>query len=294
MKIQKAPIVICNPIDTTGYPQFINDFIARRQDKDLSIFYGNLRSLKIEPCTPNELLNKNHAAEYDIGTNTLKYVEEVSRDHIMHEVLHVSNRIDMGDYYLEGFMQVDKDDNTIGVGLNEGFTELYHQKYFSDYIEHKDLIKKQVYPLTRKIVDYLNVLLNDDYVESLYERSDLYTLYEDLSTLSSPQKTMKFFKDIDLLFYYADNHLFASLFKTDIIFRSYSRVKLFLAECFFTKLSILKKQGLLTEEEYNMSIDTIYELLDKPLVFLKVIKTKPLSPYFDEILKKVNKKKIEH
>ena len=89
----------------------------------------------------------------------------------------------------------------IGTGLNEGYTQVLNERYFyskGTYIG--------CYSLFVRFASYLEVLVGQEKMESLYFKADLEGLIQELEKYASRDEVLRLIKDIDYIFeatYYA-------------------------------------------------------------------------------------------
>ena len=285
IKIKKSPM-IKEELDNEYYPEFVLDFIYKMKDRfDLSIFYKNIKDADFKPVNESEMERPYAGAEYDVMSNVVHYIPRTMKDNIMHELLHMATCIETTDGAISGFMQVRNDGYGIGLGLNEGYTELMDNRYFLDYSENKIKDLNYVYTTSKYICSILEYLLGKEHMEDLYMHADLLTLYKELSEYSSPRRAYNFITRFDRLHIEADTKLHPNIL---LVNKLYEQTIMFLSECFITKFKMMNNDGELSDEEYEQALGFVKYIMDQNLTFHKIIKSRKLSKYIGPLQAKVN------
>ena len=287
IKIKKAPKVEDTIEKNKIYPYYVQDFIEKMKDRDLSKFYHNLKEATFTPITKEQRTIKYAGAEYNIYTNEIEYIKERLKKGIMHELTHMFTRCKDEDRIYVGFMQVRKDGYGIGVGLNEGYTCIFDERYFMDYDSHKIDEINRIYPTTKYITLILDYLIGKDQMEEYFENADLYGLAKELSIYSSPKKTYNFITRLDKLHFEADTKKIPNIRK---VFELYNRIIMYYSECFTTKFKIMLDNGELSPEDYHQSLKFVQHIMSQQLTYFKVIKSRKLIKDYNKLLLHVNSK----
>lgn len=287
IKIIKTPKVDNKEIDISKHPRYIQDFVSTMKGRNLSYFYNNLDTLKIDMIDKKDMELKYAAAGYIPKDNVIKMIKGNLRTNIMHELLHSATRVKNKDRILVGFMQVLPNEYGLGMGLNEGYTALMDDRYFLDYSEEKAKQINTIYPNSKYICTLLEYLLGQEHMENLYMNADLYTLAKELSKYSSPRKTYNFITRFDKYFMETDTKMVCSMKKA---INLYDDIILYISECLMTKLRMMYNNKELTEKEYETCLLFVKHIMNTRLEYLKVIKSRKLMKYYDKMLDKVNKK----
>ena len=287
--IKKAPEIKEELDDIEDYPQYIQDFIRTLKDKHLDYFYHNIKELEIFEVRKHSLTIREAEADYNVMENVIEYVPGSLRSNIMHELLHVSSRVELRDRILCGFMQVLNDGYGIGTGINEGYTALMDDRYFIGYDEKKYEESKTIYASSKHICRILDILLGEKNMEDMYMNADLYGLYNQLANYSSEKKAYNFIINMDIFFKEADVKSIPNVKK---VLEGYKRIIYFLSECFMTRFNMQLQNKEITKEEYNKMVDYVKYLLDNQMVYFKVIKSKKMGSYINH-LENVAKKNLK-
>ena len=168
--------------------EFVKTMLYMHDDIDLSNLFRNIQTMIIKEKDLNmfALIGRNYDGCYDSCTNTITlYENEV----IFHELFHMaSNYFDRkNNRVFQGFLQVDlnKKNDTIGVALNEGYTEHLSRKYFKSY-------NGNCYLYEQFIVSKIEDIIGPFKMEKLYLNADLYGLVEELKQYVPEDEIMKF------------------------------------------------------------------------------------------------------
>jgi len=145
--VEVPPIIKSNKVsldDINKYARkvakclFVFQTILEHENVDLNIFYNNLKSLKINQSNfIQKILNKinKRSGWYSPDDNEINYVDRLeAKDTIFHELLHAASSIEDKEESISfsGFEQINCERwQKIGRALNEGYTELLNQRYFS-------------------------------------------------------------------------------------------------------------------------------------------------------------------
>lgn len=284
LKIKKTPVITDEYVEDK-YPYFIRDFIKTMDNYNLSIFYHNIKDIRLVATSKKNMKNKNAGAEYDIYSNTIHYTPSRVKADIMHELLHAATRVELEDGRIAGFMQVLNNGIGIGLGINEGYTALMDDRYFIDYDEEKKNEVDYVYPTSKYICALLDYLLGQEHMEELYMNADLLTLFKELSEYSSPRKTYNFLIRFDNLHMEADKNMHPNFLKVN---KLYEEIIFYLAECFLTKYKYMYINKEITDEEYEKSLAFIEFFMDQTLTYYKILKSRKMSKYLPTLQEKVD------
>ena len=214
---------------------FIKFMLKNYSDDILQCFFYNINSIKIkESKIMNfELLGMKVDGYYDACTNEIKVTDS---NVIFHELFHASSTIYDGKKGMvyQGFSQVDlKNDTSIGIGLNEGYTEYLSSKYFY----HND---NSAYFYESYIAQKLEKIIGFNEMEELYLTADLYGLIEKLKKYNTKEKIMTFINNIDII----SKHRF---YENDIIKKLKEDVYEFLYNTYLNKLNNDYNNGMINK-----------------------------------------------
>lgn len=179
----------------------VNEFIATLKNVphiDLTALYDNFQDFGIELCQTKKQ-NDVKGIHSFINNKILVADNEVFEESLFHELLHLSSSRHVGKWFFAGFRLIEtkiEDDklyviNSIGIGLNEGYTELLNRRYFHS---------KRAYPEFVRIAKMVENIVGQARMESLYFKSDLCSLVQDLSAYGNLEKAIALIKKIDHLY----------------------------------------------------------------------------------------------
>lgn len=226
--------------------EFAKVIIDKFPLKVLTNFYNNLNELKINPKNfdfENLILKTNTAAAYNTKKNKIEVNGDNYKSTIYHELFHMASSTYKDGICYSGFKQATFKVN-LGTGLNEGYTQLLTQRYFSYNEEVFGPYKFEV-----EIAREVEKIVGKEKMEELYLHSNLLGLINELKSYASADEIMKFISGLDFLSDHLDDKKLR-LFEKRMITRSLKNVKEFL---FKTEIVKLKKQlddGILDINEF--------------------------------------------
>ena len=267
--IEKTPkiIRINNEIDINKikkkpfFDKIINfhDVLSNNfKENDLNNFYNNINNLKIYEKSfklINFVLGKGREGLYEPVKNKLCISKECKDDTTLyHELFHMSSSFVKDKLICSGFAQMNSKSNnkTIGVGINEGYTELLTSRYFNNE-------KPNTYLEQTIICDSLEKIIGKDKMKSLYLNADLYGLVMELNKYISKEEIIGFI-------YYSDfitNHLKSNSINIEALLQCMKYTNIFLINAYHKKLEKIM-------QEKNIPLK---DALEKYILFLKDIRT---------------------
>lgn len=198
--------------------KYLDILISKLPPKYLQAMYSNLSSLKVDKSlgTKDQILNIIEALfkkTYTMGyysplKNNIKMLsikeyktiaiilnEELTYNQLLektipHELIHMASSIIINNIFYCGFYQVSKDIK-IGYSLNEGYTELLTERYFS--------FKSNSYDFELSIASLIEKILDREYMTEMYFTMNLKSVFENLSHLSNEKETYNFLKNLDFI-----------------------------------------------------------------------------------------------
>ena len=267
------------------YNDIITFFKCRLENlnpnNDYTILKNNLKSLLIinheflinEKETIKSLACYNHLGNWILVDK--KFVHKV----LFHELFHVASSIkiknDNNTLLFSGFRQT-KNDETIGIGLNEGYTEILVKRYFK---ENNDLI---TYPIETSIAKSLEIIVESEKMEQLYFTADLKGLILELCKYIDKEEIMDFLTKLDFLYKYSNlkntNSLIQKKLKSSLLITNK-----FLIKCYYKKLEIMHINNLIDdikikENMYNFlnTLTFSFEVYNKNKKYIIQIDNKKL------------------
>lgn len=208
---------------------------------NLSSFYSNMLTAEIkDKIEDSETLKQKikSAASYSPTENYIQLFTFESYIHsLFHELLHLSSRKKIGKIALVGFAQLTSNNKTVGLYLNEGYTEYLNQKYIS---------KKELrhYNEARIFAQGIEKIVGSKKMEELYFDADLLGLINELGKYYPKEEVVKLINKIDS--YYMQFHN-----NSDEINKTYEEIVTTIANIHRIKLSKDLAAGNIDEAEYR-------------------------------------------
>lgn len=242
----------------------VSFFTARMEEKlphvDLSLLKENLKDLSIEEKKGfgirNLIMGTIIVGKYNVKSNKITVIKGHHQESIHHELLHTASSIVDENTLFSGFSQgrIGKKSFYIGDGLNEGYTSLLEERYFSDV--HNP---EYSYLIERSFAKMVEGIVGKDEMESYYFKGDLYHLVENLSQYDSQENILRFLKNLDII----SNHLGtdeSSIYK-QACQQSLLEANQFLLQAYLSKILPDVENGVLsTEDAANFANDIFSSL----------------------------------
>lgn len=208
--------------------RFLDTMNKNFDKEDLKNLYDNI----IWVLLKKKFTLKNHG-DYNLIENVIRGNKE---DVITHELFHLSsNPYDETDDHC-GFSYT-IDDYLIGVGLNEGYTELLNRRYFDSRIETS-------YGNQIITSEYLEKIVGQKNMEKLYLNANLHGLIKELKKYYSLQEIERFIIAVDFTEQYDYKKL--SIYENDALCEQFETIISFLFKgyCKLLKNRNINKQSL--------------------------------------------------
>ena len=218
---------------------FCNRLLSRVNNDYLTCFYNNINELKVEF---RDFENSHVKGEYH-GNNTI-YVGNNFEEIIFHELTHMASSKVQRRVICTGFLQQNKN-HMIGIGLDEGYTQLETERNFSDY---------KVLPAYELLVHYCKMLenvLGEETLKKYYYTANLYGLIDHMKSYTSINNIMQFINDMDLLKkqIYSEKHgVFQGVLYRNAVDTIY-RLNDFMFRINMIKITRLEEFDLINKEE---------------------------------------------
>ena len=231
---------------------FYNRLKEKKPNSEFPLFFNNLKDLLIinYNFSKNKSVTSITLGGYHSEKNYLLLNEKEVNKIIFHELFHVASSCNIKNdndiITFCGFHQ-EKNDKGIGLGLNEGYTEVLVKRYFPDF-ETINAYKTEVV-----IAKSLELIIGQELMEDFYFTANLQGLIKELTKYISLDEIMDFITKFDFL------HSYINLKNTDILTRMMLKRSLlvinkFLINCYYNKLKEEFNQGKITEEDFNKSL----------------------------------------
>lgn len=235
-----------------------------------SFFYHNVRTLKIDR---HESLSKYKVfiANYNPIKNVINITDEKS---FPHELNHMSSSYYDGDDY-SGLSQ-----NGLGIGINEGYTELLTERYYF----HGDS-----YPVERKIANNLEKITEKDKMEECYYTANLYDFVEELKQYDSEENVLNFLNCVDIISDLVDNYVLCRLYYHMLI-KCMKKANLYLLKWYAIKQKRLLENNLISDKQCYSNIikysKRLIELRNMESIRYKILGNKLIKKEIEKILVK--------
>ena len=148
-----------NLLEIREYVDALEEFLT---PKEKIIFYNKLKTLKV--MKDNWIIVDGDLGVYYPRKNTIKYFLKSS---IGHELLHMSSSYCYKKFYVSGF-RISAKNKRIGIGLNEGYTELLATRFFK--LNGKPDTYQLLVKLTKQLESFFD---NKEDMRKLYFDHDL-------------------------------------------------------------------------------------------------------------------------
>ena len=170
---------------------FTKIIIEKFSKEDLTIFYNNIKNLKVETVPSIAHIFLKDKGVYNIKTNKIFIFEKSADVTIYHELFHMASSKKIENNFFSGFEISVPEYNylPIGEGLTEGYTELLARRYFNT--------DNQVYEEQVFYAKKLEQIIGKEKMESLYLNADLNGLFNELKEYATPKEIVQFNADID-------------------------------------------------------------------------------------------------
>ena len=231
----------------------INNF----NDLDLVNFYGNIDNIKII-LSSDEFFGKLKyytTGYYDYQQNIIVINKDKIDDYnLYHELFHMASTFkeNLKTYVQTGFYQF-VDNKSIGMGLNEGYTELLTRRYFG-----KDT-DEYSYEFEYNIVKYVEDIIGKNKMSSFYLRGGLASLIKELNKDVYINDIMRFISNVDFVFY----HIYDEDYKDEII-KKVNKINIFLVNLKLKKyLMIYDMEYLKDNKDELLKVQYNKKYLDK-------------------------------
>jgi hypothetical protein len=201
----KEALINTDQINKTNFANEINSFINTLKESipnaDLSILYHNLENIKIKikPLNIRNLFvsDKIRGKYIMLFNKIILYSKDINT--LNHELLHFSSTIINDDYVYCGFSVKKYGTNrTFGISLMEGYTQLLNIRYFNDQRRNKS------YSFEKLICSFLEEIVGQNIMETLYFKASLFDLITELEKYNSTESIMLFINNFD----FVSNHFY--------------------------------------------------------------------------------------
>lgn len=216
---------------------FINVITQIIKPQNLTIFYNNINTVLINQGKKN-IFNPFIVAEYDAPKNIVLLGNNHYINSLFHELLHMASTI-----FQDGIIYSGLSEQNIGIGLNEGYTELLAKRYF-------DKSSNNGYIFETQIAKLLELIIGQEKMESYYFNANLYGLIEELRKYNNFYSIDKFIANLDSLALREISPGFSDNFVTEAS-NSLKFIIDFLCNTYVSKL----------KKEYNIDLEQVKQVI---------------------------------
>lgn len=246
----------------------------------LIILYNNINELKMEKIHLNE--KKEHfknkflrkglldldVASYNVVFNRIRVSGENVDLDLPHELFHMSSSVNDNDNDMLycGFEQTTISNNkTIGIGFNEGYTELMVKKYYGDSI----LSNSTNYMYLRDIAENIELIIGRSKMEKYYLSANLKGFITELSKYSSFDKAIDFIATTDYLYKHL-NEARKRKKEKEFLIEKIKFIYMFIVEC-------ITRSTIKLLEDKKINEDYLLPIISKKVKTLKVSMSKIIN-----------------
>ena len=300
MNIKKKPIkvgeikqCISNDMDNT-----FKDFADKLKDTNfnLDIFYKNIKTIKLVKGLKKEMGDPTNVAEYNLFSNTIRYIKEYFKIGIMHELFHLASTVIGNKRIFNGFFQMDiRTKRFIGLGLNEGYTTILDERYFEKYSEGKEEVLGFSYLVTKYFVKMIEEAVGKENMEEWYSTCDLESLTNTLAYATDYESTLKFYECLDNICTLLESRKFYRRY-TKTILESYEYASVYIARLYLDIVERAYIEESINDDQYEDFLIDFKEQLQQPFIIGKHFKKYSLvltNEDFDTLVKDTMKKSLK-
>lgn len=169
--------------------------VLKKENIDLGIFYKNMSSVKIKSYYGVNLLNNIILGSYNANNRIIRLRKGTENEALEHELLHVASSLKQDNVFYKGFYQKNGIID-IGSGLNEGYTQLLAERYFS-FSRNND-INRNCYLIEKRYAKIIENIVGKNIMQNLYFKADLKGLVMELNKYADINEIFTFLTNLDL------------------------------------------------------------------------------------------------
>lgn len=231
---------------------------------NLSLLNNNIKSLKIKIkyIAPEILLLKFASGKYLIKKNKIELIKYFKEGSTNHELLHMATsfynkKLKIG---YSGFQQIFfYKKESIGYGLNEGYTDLLVNRYFNNKIKYRCYS----YEVCTFFSQKLEEIVGTKRMENYYLNADLFGLYHYLLNFDTGENIAQFIVSLDYLLKHA------SLFHPEKCENYFALLECYLAKWYINKMKQELDNGIIGENTFNENINNYINSLSNEDLYIK-------------------------
>ena len=231
---------------------------------DLNLLNNNIKTLKvkIKYIAPEILLLKFAGGKYKMRKNKIELIKYFKDKCTNHEFFHMATsfydeKLNIG---FSGFQQIlFYKKESIGYGLNEGYTDLLAKRYFNEKVENRSYS----YDVCRFFSKKLEEIVGQKEMETFYLTADLFGLYNYLINFDEGMNVATFIVTLD----YILSH--ASIFNPKGCENRFALIECYLSKWYIKKTEQELNNGTIDENTFNKNINTYIESLENEELYIK-------------------------
>lgn len=235
---------------------YVNFSYLHSKMENLNVVFKNFKFYNLK-------FNIQKGGDYSPVKNVIRVQKETSLNSIDHELFHVASSFydKTRNISFSGFRQT-TNENNIGEGLNEGYTQLLTERYFSDI---HNVCKGKVYPVQVDISKYLEEIIGQKEMEKMYFNADLYALIKELEKYESKENIINFILNVDFIHNHVGDKKLIYIERT-LIQECFNDIFIFLMSCYSKKIKQLYISGKLRKEHVRILFNEFAFNIKKTLI----------------------------
>ncbi|MBR6690122.1 MAG: hypothetical protein IKL65_02195 [Bacilli bacterium] len=243
------------------------------KSENLNLLNNNIKSLKvkIKYIAPEILLLKFVSGKYLFQKNKIEIIKYFKEGTTKHEFFHMASTFYHKEAMLafSGFEQINYlKKEIVGLGLNEGYTELLTDRYFNEQAEYVSYS----YDVCKFFAEKLEEIVGKKEMEKFYLNADLLGLCKYLTNFDELEHIMSFIVYLDYLVKHASLHN-PKKFKN-----CYELIECYLAKWYISKKQQELDKNIIDKETFDIEIKNyVNSLGNKDLYIENYVKQKEYS-----------------
>lgn len=256
-----------------GIKNFIQVMIDNFPSKNLIMLYNNVNELRIKTTNfdinrkvqltkkfiTHKSLDEFTVASYSPRENRITIPKGDKTHALNHELFHMATSYidkERGTKYC-GFEQSTSFANTIGTGMNEGYTELMTSNYFPD--DSTGTSKK--YFFLKIIMEHLEKIVGKEMMENFYLNADLNGLVNEMANYEEYENVQSFVQAMDFLYHNLDSKFIKFESNRKLLVNNMTFIHQFL-------IKLLVNKTMNKVENNEITIDEAKQIVYQDMVYL--------------------------
>ena len=237
--------------------KFRKKLYKKFKSENLILLNENIKSLKvkIKYIAPEILLLKFASGKYKLKKNKIEIIKYFKEGTSNHEFFHMETSFYFkeGELAFCGFQQINYlKEETIGRGLNEGYTELLTSRYFNKQIKNRCYS----YDICTFFAEKLEQIVEKDRMEKFYMNADLFGLCKYLTNFDEFKNILIFLLKLDHLVTHASSS------NTKKYQEYYELIECYLAKWYISKKKQELDHNIIDKDTYDIKIKKYIDSLE--------------------------------